>query len=56
MAEELWESEIKNTKERTTALEDRVREGERSPEKEDREAHVRIEELEKDIAKDRAER
>ncbi len=35
---------------------DRIREGERSPEKEEREAHVRIDELEKDLAKDRVER
>jgi hypothetical protein len=54
--EEVWESEIKNTKERITALEDRIRDGGRSPEKEDRKAHVRIDELEKDIAKDRVER
>ncbi len=56
MEEETWESEIKDTKERITALEDRIREGEKSPGKEDREAHVRIDKLEKDIAKDRAER
>ncbi len=56
MEEELWETEIKTKKERVTALEDRIREGERSSGKEDREAHVRIDELEKDIAKDRAER
>ncbi len=39
-------------------MENRIREGERSSEteKEYREAHVRIDELEKDIAKDRAER
>jgi hypothetical protein len=56
MEEEIWESEIKNTKERITALEDRIREGEKSLGKEDREAHARIDKLEKDIAKDRAER
>jgi DNA repair exonuclease SbcCD ATPase subunit len=52
------EAEIKTMKERATAFENRIREGERSSEtqKEDREAHVRIEELEKGIAKDRAER
>jgi hypothetical protein len=55
---ELWETEIKKTKERVTALENRIREGERSAEteKEDSEAHERIKELEKDIARDRAER
>jgi hypothetical protein len=56
MEEETWENEIKDTKERITALEDRFREGEKSPGKEDREAHVRIDKLEKDIAQDRAER
>jgi hypothetical protein len=56
MEEETLESEIKNTKERIMALEDRIREGEKSPGKKDREAHVRIDELEKDIAKERAER
>jgi DNA repair exonuclease SbcCD ATPase subunit len=52
------EAEIKTMKERVTAFENRIREGERPSEtqKEDREAHVRIEELEKGIAKDRAER
>jgi hypothetical protein len=56
--EELWGTEIKKTKERVAALENRIREGERlsETEKEGREAHVRIDELEKDIAKDRAER
>jgi hypothetical protein len=48
--------EIKDTKERIAALEDRLREGEKLPGKEDREAHVRIDKLEKDIAKDRADR
>jgi hypothetical protein len=49
MEEELWETEIKKMKERVMALENRIREGERSSEteKKDREAHVRIEELEK---------
>jgi hypothetical protein len=55
MDEEIGESEVSNVKERIAALEDRVREGERSPGKKDREAHVRIDELEKDIAKDKAE-
>jgi hypothetical protein len=56
--EELWGTEITKTKERVAALENRIREGERlsETEKEGREAHVRIDELEKDIAKDRAER
>ncbi len=50
MEEEVWETEIKKTKERVVALEDRIREGERSSEteKENREAHVRIDELGKD--------
>jgi hypothetical protein len=56
MQEETWESEIKDTKEMITALEDRIREGEKSPGNEDREAHVRIDKLQKDLAKDRAER
>jgi hypothetical protein len=55
-AEEAWEGEIKNTKERITALEDRIREGEKLPGKEDRKVYERIEELQKDIAKDRAQR
>jgi hypothetical protein len=56
--EEAWETELKTTKERVTVLENRIREGERPSEKEveDRGAHVRIEELVKDMAKDRAER
>jgi hypothetical protein len=54
--EEIWESEITNTKDRITALEDRIREGEKAPGQKDREAHARIDEIEKDIAKDRAER
>jgi hypothetical protein len=56
MGDEIWEREITNTKERVTALEDRIREGEISPGKKDREAHARIDLIEKDIAKDRAER
>ncbi len=49
-------SQIQNTKERIAVLEDRIREGEKSPGKKDREAHARIDQIEKDIAKDRAER
>jgi hypothetical protein len=49
--EEVWESEIKNTKERITALEDRIGEGEKSPGKDDRKVHERIDELKKDIAR-----
>jgi hypothetical protein len=56
MEEEIWEIEITNTKERITALEDRIRKGEKSPGMKDKEAHARIDEIEKDIAKDRAER
>ncbi len=56
MEEDNWESEMKDTKERITVLEDQIKEGEKSPVKEDREAHVRIDKLEKDIVKDRAER
>ncbi len=43
-------------KEKMTVLEDMIREGEKSPGKEDKEVHERIDELEKDIAKDKAER
>ncbi len=52
------ETEFRTMKERVTALENRIREGERTSGtgKEDREAQVRIEELERGIAKDRAER
>ncbi len=52
------ETEFMTMKERVTALENRIREGERTTGtgKEDREAQVRIEELERGIAKDRAER
>jgi hypothetical protein len=56
MEEKREENEVKNVKERIAVLEDRVMEVERSPGEKDREAHVRIDELEKDIAKDRAER
>jgi hypothetical protein len=56
MDEAIVESEVRNVKERIAALEDRVREGVWLPGKKDREVHVRIDELEKDIAKDKAER
>jgi hypothetical protein len=56
MEEEIWESEITHTKERITALEEKIREGEKSPGQKDREAHARIDKIEKDIVKDRAER
>jgi hypothetical protein len=56
LAEATVESEVRNVKERIVALEDRVKEGVWSPGKKDREVHVRIDELEKDIAKDKAER
>jgi hypothetical protein len=44
------------TKERIEALEERIRDGGKSPGKKDSEAHARIDEIVKDIAKDRAER
>jgi hypothetical protein len=56
MDEETGKNENKIMKERITALEERIRKGEESPGKKDREAHVRIDKLENDIAKDRAER
>ncbi len=56
MEEERLEGEITNTKERMAVLEDRIREGEKSPGKKDRKAHARIDQIERDIAKDRAER
>jgi hypothetical protein len=56
MEKETFESEIKNTNERITALENMVRDGEKSPGKKDRDAHVRIDELERDISKGRAQR
>jgi hypothetical protein len=56
MEKETLESEIKNTNERITALENMVRDGEKSPGKKDRDAHVRIDELERDISTDRAQR
>ncbi len=54
--EEGGKNENKIMKERITAIEDRIRKGEKSPGKKDKEAHVRTEKLENDIAKDRAER
>jgi beta-glucosidase-like glycosyl hydrolase len=56
MDEETGKNENKIMKERITALEERIRKGEESPGKKDREAHVRIDKLENNIAKDRAER
>jgi hypothetical protein len=56
MEEERMEGEITITKERIAVLEDRISEGEKSPGKKDREAHARIDQIEKDIAKDRTER
>jgi hypothetical protein len=52
------ETELRTMKERVTELENRIVEGERTSGigKEDRQSQVRIEELEKGIAKDRAER
>jgi hypothetical protein len=50
------ESEMNNVKERVLALEDSIREGEKPPGKKDREAYVRIDEIEKGMVKDRAER
>ncbi len=43
-------------KERIKALEDRITDGEKFSGKKDREVHVRIDKLENDMAKDRAER
>jgi hypothetical protein len=54
--EEIWESEILNTKERIVSLEERIRDGGKSTGKTDSEAHARIDEILKDIAKDRADR
>jgi hypothetical protein len=54
--EERWESEIIDTKNRLLALEEKVLMEEGSPGKEDREAHVRIDEIVKDMAKERTER
>jgi DNA repair exonuclease SbcCD ATPase subunit len=55
---EKQETELKTMKEKVKASENMIREGERPPDtqKEDREAHARIDEMEKGIAKDRAER
>jgi hypothetical protein len=50
------ESEMINVKERVTAIEDSIREGEKSPGKKDREVYARIDEIEKGMAKDRVER
>jgi hypothetical protein len=54
--EEMRESEITNTKNRLSALEERILVEEVSPGKKDREAHARIDEIVKDIAKERTER
>jgi hypothetical protein len=54
--EEEGKNDNKIMKERRTAIEDRIREGEKSPGKKDKEGHVRINKSENDIAKDRAER
>jgi hypothetical protein len=56
MEEESVESEIMNTKERITALEEVIRNEEKSAGKKDKEVYARIDKLEKDISKDRAER
>jgi hypothetical protein len=56
MEKEGLESEMTNVKERVSALEDSIREGGKPPEMKDRAAHVRIDEIEKGMAKDRAER
>jgi hypothetical protein len=56
MEEDTVESEIRNVKERIAVLEDKVKEGESSPGKKDSEVHVRIDELEKEFAKNKAER
>ncbi len=54
--EETEKNANKDMKERISAIEDKIRDGEKSPGKKDKEAHVRIDKLEKDIAKDKAER
>jgi HD superfamily phosphohydrolase len=54
--EEMWESKITNTKKRISALEERIFVEEVPPGKKDREAHARIDEIEKDIAQERTER
>jgi hypothetical protein len=56
MEEDVGENENIIMNERIRALEDRIKEGEKSPRKEDREAHERIDKLQNEIAKDRAER
>jgi hypothetical protein len=56
MEEETWESEIKDSKERIKGPGGQVHGRRKSPGKEDKEAHERIDKLENDIAKDRAER
>jgi chromosome segregation ATPase len=54
--DESVESEFRKVKERLVSLEDRVKESEGSPGKKGSEVHVRIDELEKEIAKNKAER
>jgi hypothetical protein len=56
MEDGMWESEITITKERMAALEERLKEGGVSLETKDREAHARIDEIEKDLAMERKER
>jgi DNA repair exonuclease SbcCD ATPase subunit len=56
MEEEEGENESVNMKERLRALENRIKECEKSPGKEDRETQERIDKLENEIAKERAER
>ncbi len=53
---ETVESELRNVKERVSSLEDKVKEGVGSPGKKDSEVQVRIGELEKEIARNKAER
>ncbi len=56
MEEEVAENENEIIKERIKVLEDMVKDGEKFPGKKDREAYVRINKLENNMAKDRAER
>jgi hypothetical protein len=56
MEEGMRESEITSTKGRIAALEERIREGGLAPGMKDREAHARIDEIEKDLAMERTER
>jgi hypothetical protein len=56
MEAETWESEIEDAKERITALEDRFRDGGKTLGEGDSEVRVRVDKLEKDMAKERAER